>query len=276
MLLMLIVVVCYTITSTNDKYAIAKAKMSGFDYTFIMTFSTAVFMTAALPFLDVHFVFAWQTFAVIAACSAVKLTEFLTVSKVLTELSAFELKAWLGITIFFSYFSDIIFKIKSFTVLGVVFITVTVAGLFIISKSNKGKVNYRAVAGYLALYLLSKYGYGLVMKVGEGYVSSNMAVYIAMIVITAGLLIKVKPFKLAPTYKKSALYVFLARIPNVVGIIAENAVIAVSLTDYSLIQPLLLISLFILDIIKNRGGKPLNVLGGVVCIAGIAGLKLFC
>lgn len=273
---MLIVVVCYTITSTNDKFAIAKAKMDGFDYTFIMTLSTAVFMTVALPFLDTHISFTWQALAIVAACSVIKLTEFLTVSKVLTELSAFELKAWLGITIFFSYFSDIIFATKGFSVWGIAFITVTVAGLFLIAKSNKGKVNYRTVAVFLALYLLSKYGYGLVMKAGEEYISPNMAVYIAMIIITVGMLIKVKPASLYKTYKSSAVYVFLARIPNVIGIIAENAVILISLTDYSLIQPLLLISLFVLDIIKSKGGNPLNILGSVICIVGIAGLKILC
>ena len=41
MVLMLLVVLCYTITSLNDKYAVTKAGMNGSQMTFIMAAATA-------------------------------------------------------------------------------------------------------------------------------------------------------------------------------------------------------------------------------------------
>ena len=50
MALMLAVVVCYTICSLSDKYAVAKLKMNGNTLTFIMAAATSLFMLAYLPF----------------------------------------------------------------------------------------------------------------------------------------------------------------------------------------------------------------------------------
>ena len=36
MILMVLVVICYTITSLNDKYAVSKAEMNGSQMTFVM------------------------------------------------------------------------------------------------------------------------------------------------------------------------------------------------------------------------------------------------
>lgn len=44
MLLMLMVVLCYTICSLSDKYAVAKIKFNGNELTFLMAAATAVFM----------------------------------------------------------------------------------------------------------------------------------------------------------------------------------------------------------------------------------------
>ena len=52
MVLMLMVVLCYTICSLSDKYAVAKIKFNGNELTFLMAAATALFMTFALPFVD--------------------------------------------------------------------------------------------------------------------------------------------------------------------------------------------------------------------------------
>ena len=54
MVLMLLVVLCYTITSLNDKYAVTKAGMNGSQMTFIMAAATAFFMLFTLPFSDIR------------------------------------------------------------------------------------------------------------------------------------------------------------------------------------------------------------------------------
>ena len=52
MVLMLMVVLCYTICSLSDKYAVAKIKFNGNELTFLMAAATALFMTFTLPFVD--------------------------------------------------------------------------------------------------------------------------------------------------------------------------------------------------------------------------------
>ncbi len=55
----------------------------------------------------------------------------------------------------------------------------------------------------------------------------------------------------------------------------ENAVIAVSLTSYSLIQPMILVTLFIIGLIRKEKRTRLNLLGSLLCAAGIILFQLF-
>ena len=60
-ILMLAVTACYTICSLNDKYAAAKANLSGDEFTFLMCSSMSVFLAISLPFqsqLDVAIFFS--------------------------------------------------------------------------------------------------------------------------------------------------------------------------------------------------------------------------
>lgn len=56
-ILMLAVTACYTICSLNDKYAAAKANLSGDEFTFLMCSSMSVFLAASLPFQNLSFSF---------------------------------------------------------------------------------------------------------------------------------------------------------------------------------------------------------------------------
>ena len=49
-ILMLTVTACYTITSLSDKYAAAKARFSGNEFTFLMCSSVSVFLAFTPPF----------------------------------------------------------------------------------------------------------------------------------------------------------------------------------------------------------------------------------
>ena len=53
MILMVLVVICYTITSLNDKYAVSKAEMNGSQMTFVM---------AAIVLYDIHPALSEQNF----------------------------------------------------------------------------------------------------------------------------------------------------------------------------------------------------------------------
>ncbi|MCH5324625.1 MAG: hypothetical protein J1E39_05355 [Eubacterium sp.] len=272
--LMLVVTGCYTITSLNDKYAASKAKFNGSEFTFLMCGAMSVFMAFTLPFQELYFVPVWQSFAAVILVAACKLIEFQTCTMVLTQLSAFELKAWLGITLFVSYFTDVFFGAE-FCAVKLIFITAAAVGLVMIARSGGDrKIEYKKIILPLILYLSVKYGYGLIIKAFTPYASSSVQLFSALVIVTLIVLPKAKPIQLFKKNTKGALSVIIARIPNTVGMIIENMVIAISLASYSFIQPLILVSLFIVGLIRRERYSKLNMLGSVICVVGVLGFQV--
>lgn len=273
-ILMLLVTVCYTITSLSDKYAVSKAKFSGNEFTFLMCSSMSVFIALTLPFQEIHFEITWQSAAAIMLVALCKMLEFQMSALVLRQLSAFELKAWLGITLFASYFTDVAYG-ASLKALKIICILVTAAGLIFIAKSTKeSKTDYGKIALPLILYLASKYGYGLVIKGFTPYISPTVQLLPALIIISLILLAKVSPIKLFRKNRSGAIKVTLARIPNAAGMLMENAVISISLVNYSFIQPMILATLFIIGLIRKENHSVLNIIGGVICVVGVLAFQL--
>lgn len=54
MVLMLLVVACYTVCGLSDKYSVAKLKFDGNSFTFLMALPTAVLLLPLMPFSDMH------------------------------------------------------------------------------------------------------------------------------------------------------------------------------------------------------------------------------
>lgn len=271
---MLTVTACYTLSSLGDKYAVSKAKFSSDEFTFLMCSSLSVFVALLLPFQKIYFSFCWQSFAAILLTALSKIFEFETCAAVLKYLSAFELKAWLGITLFVSYFTDLFFG-EPLNVLKILFIVITVIGLVLIAKSGKEeKINYRKLALPLILYLASKYSYGLVIKIFSPYISSSMQLLPALVIVAVVLIPKAKPLKIIRSNSGGALKMSLFRIPNAMGMVVENMVISISLVDYSFIQPMILVTLFAIGFIRKENCSKLSVFGGLVCVAGVVGFQL--
>ena len=234
MFLLILVVVCYTICSLSDKYAVSTAKFNGDELGFLMAAATAVFMACCLPFLDRTITLSWQSFAAIGLLCLSKILEFKLSAIILDEISAFELKAWLGITLFMSYATDIFLGEKP-SIFKFLFIVLTVAGLVFIAKSGRsdsGNINYRRIVVPLVFYLLARYGYGIVVRASENYISSTMALFFALILMAIILLPRAKPLEIFKKNQKGAWVVVLTKIPNVAGLLAENAVIAVIYPAY--------------------------------------------
>lgn len=273
-ILMLAVTACYTITSLSDKYAIAEAKLAGNEFSFLMCASLSFFIALSLPFQEKRFVFSWQAFAAILLIAACKLLEFQMSALVLKQLTAFELKAWLGITLFASYITDIFYGAE-LHVAKFICIFVTVFGLIFIAKSaKKGEVNYREIMLPLILYLASKYGYGLIIKAFSPYASPTMLLLPALILLTLLLLPKAAPRNLFPKNPGGVWKVALARIPNAAGMLLENAVISMSLANYSFIQPMILVTLFFIGLIRKEQHSKLNLIGSLLCVAGVLAFQL--
>ena len=273
-ILMLAVTACYTITSLSDKYAVTEAKLSGNEFTFLMCTSLSFFIALTLPFQELRFTLSRQSFAAIFLIAVCKILEFRMSAAVLKQLSAFELKAWLGITLFASYITDVFYG-ADLPVSKLVCISVTVLGLVFIAKSAKeGRTEYRKILLPLVLYLISKYSYGLIIKSFSPYISSTMQLLPTLTLISLAMLVKVNPLKLFKEKREGALKVILARIPNAAGMLIENAVISLSLTNYSFIQPMILVSLFVIGLIRKERRSRLNLIGSIICVAGIAAFQI--
>ena len=272
-ILMLAVTACYTICSLNDKYAAAKANLSGNEFTFLMCSSRSVFLAVRLPFQQLSFSFEWQSFLSVLLVVVCKMLEFQMSARVLKQLSAFELKAWLGITLFASYFTDILFG-SELNIIKLICIFATAAGLVFVARSSKGGVNYKQIILPLVLYLVSKYGYGLVIKSFSSYVSSTMQLLPAMVIISLIMLPRVHIRELIKNNRSGVVKVVLARIPNTLGMLLENAVISISLANYSFIQPMILVTLFIIGLIRREKRSRFNLIGSIICIVGIVAFQL--
>lgn len=272
---MLMVVLCYTICSLSDKYAVAKIKFNGNELTFLMAAATALFMTFTLPFVDTSVVWGIPAVVAILLLTASKMLEFQMSALILQDMSAFELKAWLGICLFMSYFTDIWMKTQRFSWLRLGFIAVTVIGLVLIAQAGRKKIRYGKIVLPLIVYLVAKYGYGFVIAAAEPYISSTMCLYFALILLALILLPMAHPVRIFREKRNGGLFVVLTKIPNVAGLLGENAVIAVSLANYSFIQPMILVVLFFWGIArKEEEHDLLSVLGGIVCIVGIVGFQI--
>lgn len=280
--LMLLVVACYTICSLSDKYAVAKLKFDGNTLTFLMAAATSVLMLFYLPFDSRIFVISWQSFAVILLMAVSKMLEFQLAAIILKEMSAFELKAWLGVTVFLSYATDLISGTEPLSlpvIWKVGFIALSAVGLFMIARSGGDKINYKKIMLPLIGYLLAKYGYGLIVnqfcnEQGSCYISATLALFIALVLLAVILAPKIHPIKLFKEKTGGAMFVSLTKIPNVIGLVSENIVATQSMANYSFIQPMILVALFFIGVIKREECTKLNIAGGIICIIGILGFQL--
>lgn len=272
-ILMLAVTACYTICSLNDKYAAAKANFSGDEFTFLMCSSMSVFLALSLPFQNLSFSLTWQSFLAVLLVAMCKMLEFQMSARILKQLSAFELKAWLGITLFTSYFTDILFG-SELNIIKLICIFATAAGLVFIARSSKGGVNYKQIILPLVLYLVSKYGYGLIIRSFSPYASSTMQLLPAMVIISLIMLPRVHIRELIKNNRSGVVKVVLARIPNTLEMLLENAVISISLANYSFIQPMILVTLFVIGLIRREKRSRLNLIGSIICIVGIVAFQL--
>ena len=233
----------------------------------------SVFLAVSLPFQNLSFSLTWQSFLAISLVTVCKMLEFQMSARVLKKLSAFELKAWLGITLFASYFTDILFG-SELNIIKLICIFATAAGLVFIARSSKGGVNYKQIILPLMLYLVSKYGYGLIIRSFSPYASSTMQLLPAMVIISLIMLPRVHIRELIKNNRSGVVKVVLARIPNTLGMLLENAVISISLANYSFIQPMILLTLFVIGLIRREKRSRLNLIGSIICIVGIVAFQL--
>ncbi|MGN0633167.1 MAG: hypothetical protein ACI4JW_04780 [Oscillospiraceae bacterium] len=299
-ILMLINAASYTICTVNDKKTVSKGGLSGSEFTFLVSLSTAFFMLLALPFLNIRASLCPMTFVICVLLILDKLAEFYMAAVSLSVLSAFEVKAWLGLALFLSYASDCLFFGEQPSAAKILCLPAACLGLALIASSGKSdsgrsadkKKALRKIIPALMIYIFSKYAYGLIMRAGEPYLTKNTGLLISMLSLSVIMLPFVFPKNKAGgsvvkrlysererpcelrQFKRVLLIVFLTRIPNIAGLLAENALIGISLTLYSFVQPLILVTLFFISVIKRERFTGKSLVGSVICILSIVGFQL--
>lgn len=270
---MLCVVACYTFCSYSDKFFISKARLSSNTFTFFLSFSMLIFMGIYLPH-DFYFISTLETYILLGLFTICKILEFKLTAFTLTELSAFELKAWLGLGVFISYFYDVMFNGTEFNILSLMLICMTVLGLFLIANDNSKKINYKKISLGLVGVVFAKSGYGIVIHRLKYTCSSTLAMCIAFALICLGMLFFYNPVKEFKKNPNAIAKLSAVRIVNTIGSLIENYVAQLSVISYSLIQPLILIVMFAINIIKREKTSPKGILGGLICITGIIFLQI--
>ncbi|MBR4554025.1 MAG: hypothetical protein IKO27_00360 [Ruminococcus sp.] len=275
---MLMVVFCYTLCALNDKYAVSRAKLDRSELMFLMAAGTSVFLLFVLPFMETDFVWSWKILIPIALITLCKYTEFSVLPAILDGMSPFRLKSWVGLTLFMSYFTDVFFYGTALSAAGLIFVAVTFAGLALAAKADGRSTNYRRIWFRLLLYIVSKFGYGLAMRTTVHIFPNVLTLLAALIILVLISLprISFKRMLAKPEGKKGVIIVLAAKLPNTLGLLGENYTAARSLSNYSFIQPLILISLFVLAIADRKSKLPPPALiGGAVTVAGIVGFQIF-
>lgn len=297
LIFLLINVASYTICTLNDKKTVSRGGLSGSEFTFFISASTAAFMLPCLPFLHLRAALCPQTFGISALLVANKLCEFYTAAVCLSVLSAFEVKAWLGLAMFLSYGADCAIFGEAPSASKLACLPFALAGLALIaSGSGNGRKLTRGellrLIPAMVLYIFAKFSYGLIMRAGEPYLSKNTGLFISMLALTAIMAVAIFPKRAEggllkrlylanerpcdyAVFKKMLLIVFLTRLPNIAGLLAENALIGMSLTLYSFVQPLILVTLFFITIAKRERFTAKNLLGSLMCVGAIAMFQIF-
>ena len=256
----------------------SKAKYNGPQLAFFMAAGTVLFLLPLLPFADTTVTANWLAPVFVLLIALSKYLEFDMSAKILEYMSAFELKAWVGILLFVSYFTDVIIYSQTISIVKLLFIALTMAGLVMIAVSGREKVNYKKIAVPMLLYLAARFIYGFVMNAAEGIISSTMTLLFALIVLALVMLPSAKPWavaKTSPEGMKGVIIVLLCKLPNALGLLGENAVAAESLTNFAFIPPMILIVIFIVGLFsKSTRPTGLNLAGSIVCIAGILGFQV--
>ena len=274
---MLSVVACYTLCAFNDKYAVSKARLTGAELSFIMSAGTIFFLLILMPFMKAEVHITPMALLPVALITLCKYVEFSVLPKILFCMTPFELKGWVGLTLFMSYFTDVVFYGTAPSLFGIMFILVTLAGLALVARADRSEINYREIWMFLVLYLLAKFGYGLTMRTTKDILPNNITLILALTVLMfiSFARIKTKDMISRPEGMKGVLIVAAAKLPNALGMLGENYTASRSLANYSFIQPLILISLFIAALTDKKRSLPLmSKIGGVVIACGVVGFQL--
>ena len=261
---------CYTVSSIEDKRITSKLKCTPAEFAFIVSSATMAWLLLAIPFLGWGFSISIKNGLVLLALAAAKMTEFYTSSVLLKTVSAYELKAWLGINIVCSYFYNAVGGVYAwnrwiilFSALLCIGIVMIVFGQHLPDRKRRG--SRWALCLLCLLFIGSKFLYGLLFGLMSG--SETTSVFFVMLLTALIQLPKVHIRDLAG--RKGMAGAVVSRIPNAAGLVLEALTAAQNVFLYAMIQPVQLAVLFLFSIAKKEPMGKRKLVGSILCLLSV-------
>lgn len=176
-----------------------------------------------------------------------KLIELYTSALLLKTVSAYELKAWLGINIVCSYLYNVLCGIYQ-------------TDLRIIGCSA------------ILLFIISKLLYGLTMNQMTEDCKATSVLFLVMFFVALLQLPRIHVRELAK--RKGIGGAALTRLPNAGGLIFEASVAMKSVFLFSMIQPVQLALLFAASLIQKEPMGKMKFLGSLICIFSVCAITV--
>lgn len=273
----LITVACYTISSLGDKYISSKLKCSPAEFSFIVSFATMIWIGITFPFMGWGFRLNAGNIVILLLLTLWKMIEFYASAILLKTVSAYELKAWLGINIICSYFCNVFYGIYQLDRRIIVCAAILLWGIIMIMRGwKKAEQAVPGNTGKLCVlflsFIISKFLYGLTMNRLSKECRATSVLFFVMLFVALLQLPRIHVKELAGT--KGVGIAALTRLPNAAGLIFEAFVAMESIFLYSMIQPVQLALLFAASLIQKEPMGKVRFWGSLLCIFSVCAITI--
>jgi len=203
----------------------------------------------------------------IVLLTGTKIGEFYSSAILLKSVSAYELKAWLGINIVLSYMCNWIQGKCAGKFMVIVWSLFLFAGIVMIVWENKNEKSVWKYISLCGIFILSKFLYGFIMGFAAKENEKTSILLIIMLVIAV---LYFPGIHLKELLQKEGIGKAVAtRLPNAGGLLFEAMAATENIFLYSMIQPVQLLVLYINSILQKEKLGKVKVLGSLLCIFSI-------
>lgn len=272
----LLAVACYTISSLGDKYISSKLKCSPAEFAFIVSFATMLWIGITLSLTGWGYQFNRRNGVILSLLVLWKLIELYTSALLLKTVSAYELKAWLGINIVCSYLYNVLCGIYQTDLRIIGCSAILLLGIIMIVRGRNLEQTMTAGFGKLCvlflLFIISKLLYGLTMNQMTEDCKATSVLFLVMFFVALLQLPRIHVRELAK--RKGIGGAALTRLPNAGGLIFEASVAMKSVFLFSMIQPVQLALLFAASLIQKEPMGKMKFLGSLICIFSVCAITV--
>lgn len=273
----LLTVACYTISSLGDKHISSRLKCSPAEFAFIVSSATMVWIGITIPFMGWGFQINIKNSLLLLSLTVWKVVEFYTSALLLKTVSAYELKAWLGINIVGSYFYNMFCGIYRADMRIIICSVVLLTGILMImngrgmSDSPEGS-SFGRLCFLFLLFIISKFLYGLTLgQMTQG--CKTTSVLLLVMLLTA--LLQLPQIRIGELARRKGIGgAAFTRLPNAAGLILEALVAMQNIFLYAMIQPVQLALLFVASLVKKESMGKMKLAGSLLCIISVCAITI--